>query len=128
MIFHGLAFFLTVMTIVLHQSLGMLTGTGVIMHLYTSSQKTCLSGSLKWKSTGIELWLALGMITVLRWMSAAGPDMGVNAAYFLKFRFGGTLKDIIFETINACLVGRRFGSWSSPSSSLGLSFMPAKGI
>ena len=39
--------FLAVITIVLHHSVGMPTGTGVMIPLFTSSQRACLIGSLK---------------------------------------------------------------------------------
>ena len=53
-------FFLAVMTIVLHQSVGMPMGAGAMMRLSMFFQRACFTDSLKWKGTGIGLNLALG--------------------------------------------------------------------
>ena len=68
-------FFFTVITIVRHQSVGMPTGTGVMIPLRTSSQRACFTGSLKWKGTGIGLCLALGVAPSFRYMWAVGPTL-----------------------------------------------------
>ena len=75
-------FFFAVITIVLLQSVGMLTGTGVMIPLFTSSQRACLTGSLKWNWIG--LCLALGTAPSFRWIWAARPDIGGNSPFFLK--------------------------------------------
>lgn len=61
---HGLPFFLAFMTIVLHQSVSMPTGTGAIMLLSMSFQMSCFTSSLKWKGT--VPCLALGIAPSLR--------------------------------------------------------------
>ena len=84
MVLRGLPFFLAVITIVLHQSVGRLTGTGAIIPVSMSFQRACLTGSLKWKGTGIELCLALETVPSLRWIWAAGPDMIGNTPPLLN--------------------------------------------
>ena len=85
MVLRGLpVFFFAVITIVLHQSVGMPTGTGVMIPLRMSSQSACFTGSLKWKGTGIGLCLALGVARSFRCMWAGGPDIGGNAPSFLN--------------------------------------------
>ena len=77
-------FFLAVITIVLHQSVEMPMGTGVMITLFTSSQRACLTGSLKWNGTGIRLCLALGTAPYFRCIWAVGPNIGGNSLFFLK--------------------------------------------
>ena len=84
MVLRGLPFFLAAITIVLHQSVGMPTGTGLMIPLRTSSQRACFTGSLRWKGTGIGLCLALGVAPSFRCMWAGGPDIGGNAPLFLN--------------------------------------------
>ena len=76
--------FLLVMTIRVHQSVGMPTGTGVMILFFTSSQRACFNHSLKWKGTGIGLCLALETGPSLRWMWVMGPDMDRNTPLFLN--------------------------------------------
>ena len=71
-------FFLVVITIVLHQSVGMSTGTGVMIPLRTSSQRACFTGSLKWKGTGIGLCLALGVAPSFRCICYLNKDFPIN--------------------------------------------------
>ena len=78
MVLRGLSFFGGVAVIVLHQSVGMPTGTGVMIPLRTSSQRACFTGSLKWKGT------ALGVAPSFRCIWAGGPDIGGNAPLFLN--------------------------------------------
>ena len=59
-------FILAVITIVLNQSIGMPTSTEAMISLSISFQRDYLTGSLKWKDTGIGLCLALGTAPSLR--------------------------------------------------------------
>ena len=68
----------------LHQSVGMPTGTGVMIPLHMSSQRACFTGSLKWKGTGIGLCLAFGVAPSFRCMWAGGPDIDRNTPLFLN--------------------------------------------
>ena len=61
-----------------------MTGTGVMIPLFTSSQRAYLTGSLRREGTGIGLCLALGTASSLRWIWAAGPDIGGNSLLFLN--------------------------------------------
>ena len=58
--------FLAVMTIALYQSVGIPNGT----RFSTFFQRACITGSLNWKGTGIELCLALEIAPSLRWKVA----------------------------------------------------------
>ena len=68
----------------LHQSVGMPTGTGVMIPLHMFSQRAFFTGSLKWKGTGIGLCLSLGVAPSFRCMWAGGPDISGNAPLFLN--------------------------------------------
>ena len=92
------------MTIVLHQSVGMPTGTGTMIPLSTSFQRAYLSGSLKWKGTGIGLYLALGTAHSLREIWAVGPDMAGNTpsllnAVLAKFSRSQLLSLLMFSSV-----------------------------
>ena len=105
-------------TIVLHQSVGMPTGTGVMIPLFMSSKRACLTGSLKWNGTGIGLCLALGTAPSFRWIWAAGPDIGGNSPFFLKDVLAKCSKSHSLSLGMFYSVGRkgiflgRVGSWS----------------
>ena len=131
MVLRGLPFFFVVITIVLHQSVGMPTGTGLMIPLRTSSQRACFTGSLRWKGTGIGLCLALGVAPSFRCMWAGGPDIGGNAPLFLNAVLENCFRSQFLSLSTLCSVGGngilwgRSGSWFLLVSGSVVSSIPA---
>ena len=131
MVLRGLPFFFAVITIVLHQSVGMPTGTGVMIPLRTSSQRACFTGSFKWKVTGIGLCLALGVALSFRCMWTGEPDIGGNVPLFLNAVLANCSRNQFLSLSTLFSVGGngilwgRSGSWSLLVSGLVMSSIPA---
>ena len=110
--------FLAVISIVLHQPVGMPTGTGVMIPLFTSSQRAYLTSSLKWNGRGIGLCLALGTAPSFRWIWEAALDIGGNFPFFLKDLLAMCCNSHSLSQGIFCSVGGkgsflgRVGSWS----------------
>ena len=103
MVLHVLPFFLAVITIVLHQLVGIPTSSGVMLPLFTSSKRACPTGSLKWKGTGI------GFMPGFKDCSLIKVDVGSRARHgggecpiVFKYHFGEMLEEPILELIDVC--------------------------